>query len=142
MYGIFKVLNKEYKLEYSVEASLYADCVRELSYVFMNLSDDASAIDAINQIADIPNTTLTILYAGLIEHHGEDGDKSVLSIKDARKIAKDYILEHKADGTGFWMDILHICLNQMAEDGFFKLTGLEDILKNMTGNQTEEQKEA
>ena len=46
--------------------------------------------------------------------------------------ALKWILEQGEDGNFY--ALLKLCIDQMGEDGFFKLTGLEDML-----NQTEEE---
>lgn len=120
MYSILKIGGKEYKLEFTFEASMYSDCVSSVMNILGGLSGD----DIRTQIAsmsDIPKTAVTLLYAGLLEHHGEE-----LNLKDAKMLARQWILEQGEDGNFY--ALLKMCIDQMGEDGFFKLTGLEDML--------------
>lgn len=129
MYSILKIGGKEYKLEFTFEASMYSDCVSSVMNILGGLSGD----DIRTQIAsmsDIPKTAVTLLYAGLLEHHGEE-----INLKDAKMLARQWILEQGEDGNFY--ALLKMCIDQMGEDGFFKLTGLEDML-----NQGEEAKPA
>lgn len=136
-----KTLNiggKEYKIEFTMEASLCNDCTEKVTGLMLKIAeaDDKKAIkDMISTMSDIPQTSLTMFYAGLLEHHGPDGDGSVKSLKDAKALIKQYFNEHAEDGTGNFYDVLQILIEQMGEDGFFKQIGLEQMM-----NQTEEPK--
>lgn len=138
MYKVLKIGGKDYRLEYSIEASLYADCVESIADILgsttaednENKSEKEQMKEMISGIANIPKTTLTIFYAGLMEAHGKhtDGDGVVPDILTAKNLVKQYISEHKDDDTGNFCGILTICLEQMEEDGFFKLIGLEGVV--------------
>lgn len=120
MYSIVKIGGKEYKLEFSFEASMYSDCVSSVMSVLGGLSGDDMRTQ-IASMSDIPKTAVTLLYAGLLEHHGDE-----LSFKDAKLLARQWILEQGEDGNFY--ALLKLCIDQMGEDGFFKLTGLEEML--------------
>lgn len=127
MYSILKIGDKEYKLEFSFEASMYSDCVNSVMRILRGLSDDEME----NQIAgmsDIPKTAVTLLYAGLLEYP----ENGVPNLQTAKQLAKQWILEQGEDGNFY--DLLRLCVDQMGEDGFFKLTGLESMM-----NPTEEE---
>lgn len=148
MYKILTIGGKEYKLEYTIEASLYDECTERLINFFGNTMGIANAdqltdgmeeeqkIEArktlmknsISGISNLPQTALAIFYAGLLEYHGPEGDNTVRSKQDAKQIVKEYFKEHKEDGTDNFYDLLSICLEQMVEDGFFNRTGLEKIV--------------
>lgn len=133
MYSIIKIGGKEYKLEFTFEASMYSDCVSSV----MNILGGLSAGDMHKQIAgmsNIPQTAVTLLYAGLLEHHSED----VPSLRDAKMLARQWILEQGEDGNFY--ALMKMCIDQMGEDGFFKLTGLEDILNSTEDEEEEEVK--
>ena len=82
-------------------------------------------------MSNVPQTTLHMFYAGLLEHHGtgSDGDGTVTSIEDAKVLLKQYISENK---TNFYA-VMEMIMGQMAEDGFLDLIGLNDMI------QTEEE---
>lgn len=138
-----KLLNiggKEYKIEFTIEASLYDGCTEKVTGLMLKIAEaeDKKAIkEMISTMSDIPQTALTMFYAGLLEHHGAEGDGSVTSLKDAKVLIKQYFAEHAEDGTGNFYDVLQMLMEQMGEDGFFKQIGLEQMM-----NQTENQKKA
>lgn len=132
-----KIGEKEYKIEFTIEASLYNECTEKVAglvYAISEAEDKEDIKKMISSMSDIPQTTLTMFYAGLLEYHGEDGDKSVLSKTDAKKLIKQYFKEHEEDETGNFYGIMEILIEQMVNDGFFKQIGLEQI-SNQTGNQ-------
>lgn len=132
MYKILTINGKDYHLEYTIEASLYADCVSKLTELFVKLAagQDADGMKkVISGLSNIPQTALTVFYAGLIEAHGThiNGDGSVPDIEEAKALLASYMREHKDDDNGNFYGILEMCVTQMGEDGFFKLIGLESI---------------
>lgn len=139
MYKVLQIGGKDYKLEYSIEASLYADCTASLTGLMteIQIAGDSKDIKRIvSELSNIPQTTLTIFYAGLMEHHGvhPDGDGSVPDIQTAKHLIARYLKEHSEDDTGNFFGIMQMCIEQMGEDGFFKLTGLEGMMNQF--NQT------
>lgn len=157
MYKIFKAGEKEYKLEYTIEASLYDECIEKLfdfmgkiygtqstADFYADLPEEqrlealkGSLMGGLSALANVPSTAFTFLYAGLLEHHGigRNGDKSVRSKEDAKDIIRDYFDDHADDGKNTFYDILVMCMEQMSEDNFFERTGLEKMV------HTEEQPE-
>lgn len=134
---VITINSKEYVIEFTIEASLYNACTEKVTGLMMKLSeaqDKKDIKELLGSMSDIPQTALTMFYAGLLEHHGEDGDGSVTSIKDAKKLIKEYIAENKDDETGNFYGVMEMLIDQMAEDGFFKQIGLEQLM-----NQTEEE---
>lgn len=132
MYKLLNIDGKDYKLEYSFEASLYGECVKAMMNV-MQLMGGGNDADIIEGMADLPRTTIIVFYAGLLEHHGIEGDNSVPNFATAKQLARQYILEQGENGSFY--DLLTICSDQMGEDGFFKLVGLDTL---MATDQTEE----
>ena len=132
MYKILTINGKDYHLEYTIEASLYADCVSKLTELFVKLGagQDADGMKkVISGLSNIPQTALTVFYAGLLEAHGthSNGDGTVPDIEEAKALLASYMREHKDDDNGNFYGILEMCVTQMGEDGFFKLIGLESI---------------
>ena len=82
-------------------------------------------------MSNVPQTTLHMFYAGLLEHHGntENGDGAVTSLSDAKALLKQYIAENKSN----FYSVMEMILEQMSEDGFLELIGLNEML------QTEEE---
>lgn len=158
MYKILSIGGKEYKLEYTVRASLYEECVEKMINLFgstagvikeenltkgLNQEDrlkvQEQLLDSLRkQIYSLPGIALTLFYAGLMEHHGtgKNGDRTICSKDDAEELIYAYFEDHKEDGEGTFADILAICVKQMEEDGFFMRTGIEKILSQV--EKTEE----
>lgn len=137
MYKELVVGNKTYRIEFSIEASLYSDCTERV-FSFMNALDNSGAEtleekenkvkEMIKQTSELPMLALHMLYAGLMEHHGEDGDRSIMSLRDAKKVLKMYLIEHKDKGDGDYASLIALLIDQMGEDGFFNLIGIDKIM--------------
>lgn len=149
MYKVLEIDGKEYKLEYTMEAALYEECIEKLVLFMEKAFGGMEAVDFVDStneqllekqeraikkgiagISNIPAVTLSVFYAGLLEHHGtgKNGDKSIRSKDDAKDLLGAYIEAHSDDGTGNFYDLLMICLDQMREDGFFKKIGLDKMM--------------
>lgn len=136
MYKLLSINGKDYKLEYTIEASLYDKCVESTAGLLAKFGGAAQEKDTmamINGIANIPQTALTVFYAGLLEAHGThpDGDGRVPDIETAKKLLASLLREHKDDELGDFYGVFEMCLSQMEEDGFLKLTGLETVMETM-----------
>lgn len=156
MYKVLNIGSKDYKLEYTIEASLYEDCVETMMNLFGSVAVASNPEEATkglegenkarveegivsslkSQTFGLPKIALTLFYAGLMEHHGNGryGDGTVLSKEDAKQVIYQYFDEHKEDGTDTFADVLSICVNQMMEDDFFRRTGLEKLLTQSVEN--------
>lgn len=134
-----RIGNKDYKIEFTIEASLYKDCTEQVTLLMAEMfgGDTRSIKDVISAMTNIPQTTLTMFYAGLLEHHGEDGDGSVLSVSDAKRLIKQFMAENKDNERGNFFGVMQILIEQMGEDGFFKQIGLEQAA---SGVQTKKPK--
>jgi len=130
MYKVITINNKDYKLEYSIEASLYSDCAESIITLMDGMSNKKDTAEVVHNVLNIPDVALTLFYAGLIEHHGADGDGTVTSKASAKNLIKMYLSEHKGEDSADFWGILNMCIDQMAEDGFFKLIGLETMLNS------------
>ena len=63
MYKTLTIGGHDYKLEYTIEASLYADCVKGTAELFSSLalaSDEKDVSKIIAGVSNIPQTTLTV----------------------------------------------------------------------------------
>ena len=68
MYKVLQIGGKDYKLEYSIEASLYADCTASLTGLMaeIQIAGDSKDIKRIvSELSNIPQTTLTIFMPAL-----------------------------------------------------------------------------
>ena len=133
MYKVLNIEGKEFHLEYSIEASLYADCVSSLTSLMVEIetaSSEKNIKDVLKGVSNIPQTALVLFYAGLMDAHGDhpDGDRTVRSMQDSKHILSAYLKEHKDDGTGNFYSVLEMCIQQMTEDDFFNLVGLSAMI--------------
>ena len=142
-----RVLNiggKDYTFEFTIEASLYNECTEKVTNLMLSISEARGNADIkgmISSMSDIPQTTLTMFYAGLLEHHGEDGDGTVLTKKDAKTLIKKYFDEHKDDDTGNFYGVMELLIEIMSDDDFFKQIGLEQTMdKSKTGKTPQDHK--
>lgn len=144
MYKLLKIGGNEYKLEYGFEASLYGDCAKSVIDTLIATSGGINKTpeEIISGMTDIPNKALNVFYAGLLQYHGNnpDADKTVPDFETSKKIAAQFISEHKDDEYGNFYGLYTMCIQQMEEDGFFKLIGLEALLDQINGNSTAKQK--
>lgn len=131
MYKTLEINGNEYRLEFTIEASFYADCTTSLMQLLTNMEEAENAKDVkkvFTEIANIPQVALTLFYAGLMEYHGIEGDGSVTDKATAKQLVKQLMKEHSDDELSTFDGILSMCIEQMSEDGFFKRVGLEGIL--------------
>lgn len=137
MYKTITIGGKDYKLEYSIEASLYGDCVASVVSLLAGIGRAAEKDDIVKQIheiSNVPQVAWTIFYAGLLEAHGThpEGDGRVPDKETAKALMVQYIKENQGEEGGDFYDVLTMCMNQMGEDGFFKLTGMDAVISQAT----------
>lgn len=129
MYRVIKIDGKDYKIEFAVEAALYDGCVAATMELIGGVAIAASEREIkgiIKGMANIPQTALTLFYGGLMEHHGESGDGTILSGTDAKHLIIQYFKERPKDS---FYDVMNMMMEQMEEDGFFERVGLEQMMK-------------
>ena len=137
--------NKEYIFEFTIEASLYDECTKSFMDTFVKggmvqgaaeLNDVEAALDnLLDTIANLPQKTLTLFYAGLLEHHGVEGDGSVQSKSDAKKLLAAYLKESNKS----FRDVITEMTQLMADDHFFELIGLDKMTDELTSQQEKKQ---
>ncbi len=136
--------NKEYTLTFSIEATLYNECTISVMDMFLKGGMIEGSAEDMNMsnvmenlmvtIADMPRKALTLFYAALLEHHGSEGDKSVLGIHDAKTLLTKYISEN---GKSF-RDVFGEMMDLMADDSFFDLIGLNQITGDLEKSSEEQ----
>lgn len=139
---------KEYTLTFSIMASLYNECTEAImndfltagkTYANVQNNDIDGALKAfVKNVADIPNQTVILLYASLLEYHGtRRGDGTIKSKDDALDLMCTYLAE---DETKTMYDLYEELLNVIVEDNFFEKTGLQKRLEEMTKNEAKPKK--
>lgn len=130
---VLNIGGNDYTFEYSIEASLCNECTEKVTGLMVGLAEAQSEEDikgVVKSIADVPQTTLTMFYAGLLENHSDE----IKSMDDAKELVKTYLKEHREDGTGNFYALMELLIEQMGNDDFFSLIGLDKMF------QTEETK--
>lgn len=125
---VLNIGGKDYTIEYSIEASLCNECTEKVTGLMVNLAEAQSEDDikgVVKSIADVPKTTLTMFYAGLIENHADE----IQSMEEAKELVKTYMKEHKEDGTGNFYALMELLIEQMGNDDFFSLIGLDKMFQ-------------
>ena len=132
MYKVISIDGKDYRLEYSIEASLYDECIEKITSLMYNI-DAANGRDGVRSlikgISNLPNTAIVCFYAGLMQYHGVEGDGSVVTLSTAKKLASA-LLRNETSDINNWYDLLTMCVDQMGEDGFFDLIGLGSMTES------------
>lgn len=160
MYKIINIDGKDYKQEFTVEASLYNDCTERLidfmfatataqaeSEVAQNANEEErekrykeSLKAGIGGIATLPTLAMTLWYAGFMEYHGADGidDNSVKTMRDAKILYKKYYAEHPEESS--YYDIVGMCIEQMDKDGFFQRIGLDKMIETPSPKEPQDRR--
>ena len=136
---VIKIENKEYTLEYTFEAAEHKQLVQSMfnimsgAYIVKNgeIEDDNSAMKAMYEgagemVADVPHIAKIAFYAGLLENNP-------VSEEESNALMKKYMVENKMSYRGVFEEI-KAC---MEDDGFFDLSGLNEIIQEM--NQSAEE---
>ena len=132
MYKIIKIGGEDYKFEFSIEASLYAECIEKITGLMFEIDNSQTEKDVkgiLTGMSDIPHTAITCFYAGLLEHHGasEYGDGKVPNMAAAKRLAVALLKDEESEISN-WYDLFMLCVNQMGEDGFFDLVGIPAMI--------------
>lgn len=128
-----KIGNKNYKLEYTIEAALYKDCAETVINFMSNVANAENKNEikeVLSATIDVPNTCMTCFYAGLLENHGEE----ITSLSDAKQLIKVWFKENQDNEKGNFYGLFMELLEIMGEDGFFKQLGLTQLVDEVTEN--------
>ena len=124
--------NVDYTIEFSIEASLHKDCTEKVTSLMASVSEATSKEDIkgmISSMADIPQTTFHMLHAGLLENQPN------WDISKTKAVIKQYLTERKGQEDGNYYSLMEILIEDMANDGFFEMIGLDKMF------QTEQKRE-
>ena len=141
----------EYKVEFYFEAAEYKDCVDKVfkvvsgGYIMKrgitgkeDKSEMATAMmdGTADMFSDMASLSITCLYAGLLENNPVEDEKA------ARALFKQFVKENPDDERATFPGMYEFLKKCMEEDGFFKLTGLDKYLKDMSEAMEKAIKEA
>lgn len=151
MYKIIRIGGNDYKMEFTIEASLYQDFVEKLSkYVLdfsslmaeydiqgkgiksqkdlIKMSSEAVKSMFLTQTTQTPYLAMVGFYAGLMEHQH-------LSQEEGKKLYIQYLQEYNKKPA----EVLAEIMEKVQEDNFFQMIGL-DIQKMKLPTQMKEKK--
>lgn len=138
-----KIGEEEYTLEFTFAAAEHKGLVQSmfnvLSGAYIIKNDDMTEegkvkamVDGMgDMVADVPHIVKTAFYAGLLENY-------TLTEEEAYKALKQYMIENKLSYRAVFEDIK----KYMEEDGFFDLSGLNEVINEMNQSMEEEAKPA
>lgn len=133
-----KIGNKEYTIEYSFKAALYGDCAQSVMEVMSLMSVNENGGEGLSALikgmTNLPSKVTTMFYAGLMQHHGDgkNADGSVPDIDTAEELLCQYFMENKGNEevkNASFYGMFSSVLDQMGEDGFFELIGLDNLIE-------------
>ena len=138
------IKDKQYKLEYTFEAVRHKQLLKMMfdimsgAYTTKKIlsvqnESDANAVVAMldgagDMVADIPEITEIAFYAGLLENNP-------VSKEEAKDLMKQYMIDNKLSFNALYTDIKKC----MEDDGFFDLSGINEMLEQMNKAITEGQ---
>ena len=137
-----KIGDKEFVLEFTFEAAEYKSLVQRMfnmmtgAYIVKDAEDlenptASNMIDGtVKMFADIPETCNIAFYAGFLENNP-------MSEEDSKKVMRSYMKENNISYSELFEQIKEC----MEKDGFFHLTGLDEMISQMFTDQTKEKKE-
>lgn len=114
---------KKYTFVYSVAASLDDDMLETV----MNMVKVAQEEDGSMAMAGkLPVLTKILFYGGLLQMHGEFGDGSVKSRKDAEKLLFQYLMENNGKKEANLINVFNALYEQMGDDNFLSRIGMTE----------------
>ena len=124
---------KEFTIEYGLTALIdSSECIEPIiKLIHLNEQKDIPLNRRFESaMKDVSQSTSLLFYAGLLEHHGEDGDRTVLSLNDAKSLLKKYFKENAEETT--FIGLLAELIGQMDKDNFLALLGMGLSFDNET----------
>lgn len=128
-----KIGNEEYTIKFSIEASLHSECTEKITSIMFGMAGVDSKEgkkEFISSLSNIPQTALHMFHAGLLENHN-------VTLSDSKRLIAQYIKEHKEDETGSFYGVMEMLIDDMANDGFFELIGLDKMFQKIEDQANE-----
>ena len=131
---------KEYTIEFTIEATLYDTGIEEVLNQMIGLGvieEEANKANTVEERLNVlrayvresstfARDAVSMFFAGLVEHHGINGDGSITTKQDAMALMKKYLNE-TAD-----LDMYTVyteMIEEIAKDNFFKKIGYEKMFE-------------
>ena len=125
---------KDYTFEYTIAASLCDLCVQKVTKLIFGVVDaktDEDLDKMVHSITDIFGTAFALFYGGLLEHHSDE----IKSEKDAKALLAEYFKENTDREKYNYYTLFESLLEQVREDGFFELLGLDTMMEKMVEDE-------
>ena len=116
----------KYTIVYSVAATMSDDLLETITSMVTSVNSDDDDIN-IKVAGKLPSLTKTLFYGGLLQMHGEYGDNTVRSKKDAEALLFRYMTENEGKREGTLAYLFRELYKQMGDDNFFSRIGLTEI---------------
>ena len=114
---------KKYTFVFSVAATLDDDLLETVT----GMVKVASGEDADMAMAGkLPILTKTLFYGGLLQMHGEFGDGSIKSRKDADRLLFQYMTENDGKKEATLINLFNALYEQMGDDNFLSRIGMTE----------------
>jgi len=114
---------KKYTFCYTIAATLCDDLLENVVAIAGAANGDEESASLV--IAGrLPKLTKALFYGGILQMHGEDGDNTVKSAKDADRLLKQYMQENDGKREGTLIYIFNALYEQMGQDNFLSRIGI------------------
>lgn len=114
---------KKYTFIYSVAATLDDDLLETVTNM-VKVTQEENGDPSLAIMGKLPVLTRTLFYGGLLQMHGEFGDGSVKSRKDADRLLFQYMTENEGKKEASLINIFNALYNQMGDDNFLSRIGM------------------
>ena len=112
---------KKYTFVFSVAATLDDDLLETVTSMVKVASGENADMAMAGKL---PILTKTLFYGGLLQMHGEFGDGSIKSRKDADKLLFQYMTENDGKKEATLINLFNALYEQMGDDNFLSRIGM------------------
>ena len=114
---------KKYTFVYSVAATLDDDLLETVTNM-VKVTQEEEGDSSLAIAGKLPVLTKALFYGGLLQFHGEFGDGSVKSRKDADRLLFQYMTENEGKKEASLINIFNALYEQMGDDNFLSRIGM------------------
>lgn len=114
---------KKYTFVFSVAATLDDDLLETVTSMVKVASGENADMAMAGKL---PILTKTLFYGGLLQMHGEFGDGSIKSRKDADKLLFQYMTENDGKKEATLINLFNALYEQMGDDNFLSRIGMTE----------------
>lgn len=123
---------KKYTFCYTVAATLCDDLLENVVAI-AGAAGGKNERDASLTIAGkLPSLTKSLFYGGLLQMHGDHGDRTVTSKETSDDLLYQYLEENNGKREGTLSYVFNALYGQMGEDNFLSRIGMTEDESNVT----------